>query len=455
MDISTILSLSAFSLTEMDRIGVSGNKDQKDGSSEGFGFEQSLDSLLGGNLVASPQFNLLESQESHFLGNQKKEVESNLNNPLAEQADENRSQIGLNSQFLSIPNHFEKHFSDEISGSQKDLAKDLSFSTLRSNSQGEENLNLQTMKTSSESHQTMLGGLSLMKDQQVGLAGNKIPPGRDSSRSGNSWIDQPLAKGSVHEDLRASLENLSSADLANMNQGIALARAENRESIKDDHLEAGGFDEGNEFSSENSLNSFLNRDLDEALKHQAGAKDEIKTLKPMSIKSLADSLFIQGQIGSDLMSRSDSLLSESASTKNLATQVQQNLVQDMEAFISQVIETNEGGSISLKLRPGNLGEVQVRVEVEAESVRIQMDTASRFTENVLKSQSLELKQQLQSIGLKIEDLQISSSRSSESSHDSKDQRNSQNPFSQQEQRKEQQNSRKAFSLDEDAASKEV
>ena len=398
MDLSAILSVGALPSTEMDRIGVSGNQDKNTALSEGFGFEQNLAALLGGALITQPNQISIDSKSENFAQNLAKQVELNL----ADLKDGGiNSNVSLHSQMIGV---------DSIS--MASLHRKLNSADF--------------------------------KDL-------KMVSGQNPVSVGDSGIDNLYIKGSIDGSVNNALEKSPQSGLMDPMKSLASLRVENRESFMDENIEAGGFDRLQSLSSEGDLKSSLKNDLGEALQLKASVKNEIKLGKPLNIKNLADSLFIQGQIGSDSFFQKAAMSTENLPTENFAAQVQTNLVQDMEAFISQVIETNEGGSISLKLRPGNLGEVQVKVDVQADSVLIQMDTQSQFTESVLKSQSHELKQQLQSLGLKIEELQISSKASSEQFHDSKDQKNSHNPFSQQEQRREQQNSQRQFLSDEIAS----
>lgn len=427
MDLSAILSVGALPSAEMDRIGVSGNQDQNTALSEGFGFEQNLAALLGGALITQSKIISLDSKSENLAQNLAKQVELNL----ADLKDGGiNSNVSLHSQMIGSGN----------------AAQDISQAASQ-----EKNLYLLG------SDQSMIGVDSISmaslhrKLNSADFKDLKMVSGQNPVSVGDSGIDNLYIKGSIDGSVNNIVGKSPQSGLMDPMKSLASLRVENRESFMDENIEAGGFDRLQSLSSEGDLKSSLKNDLGEALQLKASVKNEIKLGKPLNIKNLADSLFIQGQIGSDSFFQKAAMSTENLPTENFAAQVQTNLVQDMEAFISQVIETNEGGSISLKLRPGNLGEVQVKVDVQADSVRIQMDTQSQFTESVLKSQSHELKQQLQSLGLKIEELQISSKASSEQFHDSKDQKNSHNPFSQQEQRREQQNSQRQFLSDEIAS----
>lgn len=440
MDLSAILSVGALPSTEMDRIGVSGNQDQNTALSEGFGFEQNLAALLGGALITQPNQISIDSKSENFAQNLSKQIELNLVDLKDGGAN---SELALQSQMIDPENAAQNLSQDAFQVKNLNLLNSVAaFKALNTKTQG---LNQSVVSVDSVSMASLQEKLNPTDFKDLKMVSGQNPVSVDDSPIENLNI-----KSSINGSVNNALEKSPQSGLMDPMKSLASLRAENRESLMDENVEAGGFDRLQSLSSESALKSSLKNDLGEALQLKASVKNEIKLAKPLNIKNLADSLFIQGQIGSDSIFQKAAMSTENLTAENFEAQVQTNLVQDMEAFISQVIETNEGGSISLKLRPGNLGEVQVKVDVQADSVRIQMDTQSQFTESVLKSQSHELKQQLQSLGLKIDELQISSKASSEQFHDSKDQKNSHNPFSQQEQRKDQQDSKRQFSMEENA-----
>lgn len=441
MDLSAILSVGVPPSTEMDRIGVSGNQDQNTALSEGFGFEQNLAALLGGALITQPNQISIDSKSEKLAQSLAKQVELNLIDLKAGGAD---PELSLQSQMIDPENAAQNIPEDAFQVKNLNLLNSVeAVKALNTKAQGHDPSMVTVDSTSLASLQEKLNPIDF-KDL-------KMVSGQNPASVDDHTIESLNIKSSINGSINNALEKSPQSGLMDPMKSLASLRMASRETLMDENIEAGGFDRLQTQSSEDVLKSSLKNDLGEALQSKVGVKNEIKVAKPLNIKNLADGLFIQGQIGSDSIFQKAAMGTENLPTENFATKVQTNLVQDMEAFISQVIETNEGGSISLKLRPGNLGEVQVKVDVQADNVRIQMDTQSQFTESVLKSQSHELKQQLQSLGLKIDELQISSKTSSEQFHDSKDQKNSHNPFSQQEQRKDQQNSQRQFSLDENAS----
>ena len=137
--------------------------------------------------------------------------------------------------------------------------------------------------------------------------------------------------------------------------------------------------------------------------------------KPSSLKHLADGLFIQkgleGQVDSAMaaLRAGSSKFSVSSEPADLKL-VQKHLTDDMKAIVSRALITKEGGQMSLSLRPGNMGEVRIDLQIKNDSVHVRMEAENSGAQQVLKQNVSDLKTQLQASGLKIEDIQISSSR---------------------------------------------
>lgn len=145
-----------------------------------------------------------------------------------------------------------------------------------------------------------------------------------------------------------------------------------------------------------------------------------------SLRDLTSGLFVQksldGQLGSNLMQTHQSaqqfMLNSSQSQPLLANHVRTNLFEDMQGQITKFVSQQEGGEIHLKLRPGNLGDVRIQVQVHNGGLRLNLQAEKAMGEQALRSQVHELKAQLVSAGIKLEDLQISqSSRASASSQE--------------------------------------
>lgn len=137
-----------------------------------------------------------------------------------------------------------------------------------------------------------------------------------------------------------------------------------------------------------------------------------------NVNDLASGLFVQrslqkeeGLVNQMQMLKNDSFVAAQDKAPE-PKMVRMNLFEDMQTFVSRSLKTQEGGEMKLKLRPGHLGDVRVEVKVESNIVKIKMTADSASTETLLKKQSGELKQQLQSAGLKVDDVQISSQKSS-------------------------------------------
>lgn len=168
--------------------------------------------------------------------------------------------------------------------------------------------------------------------------------------------------------------------------------------------------------------------------------------RPARFKDLVDGLFVQK--GLNHQTTDQQLIQFSKNEfQNIPNElrgdskvVRANLFEDMQTHIAKSLITKEGGEISLRLRPGNLGEVKLNVQVDAKSVKIHMETDKAAASQMLKSQVSDLKQQLSAAGLKVDDISISQSKQSsaqdEQRHSNLDQRQDQSSDQQQRQRQE-------------------
>lgn len=143
--------------------------------------------------------------------------------------------------------------------------------------------------------------------------------------------------------------------------------------------------------------------------------------KPASFKQLVDGLFVQkglqGQVqgpGQSIVSGGNAQFSISQEVPaSQAASMRANLVEDMQAVMEKSMITKEGGSMKLSLRPGNMGNVRIEVNVDAGAVRINMQAEKAAAHSVLKNNMTDLKHQLASAGLKVDDIQINHSNKAE------------------------------------------
>lgn len=389
MDVLSIQALGAYPLTEMDRKGVSGD----DGSlpwGAGLGFEQSLFAMLVPSGVQLPTANLL--------------------NGLPQTAESMESANAAAFPLLKAPS--------KVTSGVPSPALSLMKSSVSSEVEANADSRMEWQSPAQDAKVDLL----ISKD------GKPVQLNPESAKTAQ------LQSVSLNPVSHASQLQASSAKNSDISQKIDM------DVISEEEL-------GNE------LEPLVNMQKDLRIKGEALSELKINPLKEQSInrslglKNLADTLYVQSHLSSETQFSMPELKAEIGSEGLQPHVVRDNLMQDMQSFITRIVETNEGGSVSLKLRPGNMGEVQVKVEVNSESVRIHMETESASAEHLLKSQSGELKQQLQNVGLRVEDIQVSSQRFSDSSMDQKggqgserdaqhsahqhkkDERNSENPFS--------------------------
>jgi len=137
--------------------------------------------------------------------------------------------------------------------------------------------------------------------------------------------------------------------------------------------------------------------------------------KPETLKDFASSLFVQNQLKSSGESNFASQIARqiTVSEKPNSDLVRSNLFQDMKVHLEKMVAADRGGEVRIHMNPGDLGAVKIDVKVMGEAVRIDMTAEKSSAESLLKSQVGELRNQLQTAGFKIEELQISSSRSAQ------------------------------------------
>ncbi len=89
------------------------------------------------------------------------------------------------------------------------------------------------------------------------------------------------------------------------------------------------------------------------------------------------------------------------------TTMRTHLIDDMTPLLSNVKATEEGGQMTLSLRPGGLGPVKVDIQVEAQVVKVDFHTEHQIAKDFLQSQIGELKHQLNEMGFHVEDVSVS------------------------------------------------
>ncbi|MBN8554436.1 MAG: flagellar hook-length control protein FliK [Deltaproteobacteria bacterium] len=125
--------------------------------------------------------------------------------------------------------------------------------------------------------------------------------------------------------------------------------------------------------------------------------------------------------------------------------VRTRLVNDMQPLVTKVLATNEGGEMSLSLRPANLGMVKIDVQVDRGQVKIDFQAEQVQSKALLQSQVGELKQQLHQAGLKVDEIKISTMQFEKTENASYSDRNPQQQSNRREQTASDQNSKRESS----------
>jgi flagellar hook-length control protein FliK len=91
-------------------------------------------------------------------------------------------------------------------------------------------------------------------------------------------------------------------------------------------------------------------------------------------------------------------------------------MEDIKPLISRVLATDQGGEMTIRLKPENLGWVKVDVQVEQDSVRLSFQAEQGMAKDMLKSQLSDLKQQLSVAGLQLQEVSVGLMKSEGSEH---------------------------------------
>jgi len=196
--------------------------------------------------------------------------------------------------------------------------------------------------------------------------------------------------------------------------------------------------------------------LDELSESSAGnnkiaLKEDVAVQKPGRFKDLVDSLYIQRSLQQPSADSQINFLNGKLATASepsqlgFAQSVRTNLVEDIQAQFQKMMITKDGGQISLKLRPGNLGELKIDLHVADKSVRLVMETEKSAAQGILKSQIGELKHSLHQAGLKVDDIQINTLRSNDANQHQNQGQQKDQQWNQQSQQQKQQNQPEAHS----------
>lgn len=161
---------------------------------------------------------------------------------------------------------------------------------------------------------------------------------------------------------------------------------------------------GQQTSDEASMNFQQDADLERGLQ---SADVDVK----MDLKEFSDSLWIQSQLSGSkgemgvLSARSITL---DASANEVNQSVRSQLVDGMQPLVSRVLTTQDGGEMSLSLTPEHLGAVRIDLKVAGEMVNVRFHTETEMARSAIQSQVGELKQNLQSTGLRVDQVVVQS-----------------------------------------------
>lgn len=179
-----------------------------------------------------------------------------------------------------------------------------------------------------------------------------------------------------------------------------------------------------------SLDDLFSKDFLESAGLSSGlpalASDADDAIQAPSLKQMVDGLWVQSQMQTGVQDASFSLVGNQkmtlTATAETPTMTRTHLVDDMKPLISHVLATEDGGEMTMSLRPAHLGAVKVEIRVDAGAVKVAIQAEQPEAKAVLQKQIGELKQQLTVSGLRVEDVSVSTMQTS-SSDQSRDSRN--------------------------------
>ncbi len=139
------------------------------------------------------------------------------------------------------------------------------------------------------------------------------------------------------------------------------------------------------------------------------AKDfvEPESIRPKTLKSMVDTLWIEQSVKNSTPSM-EAVVSVQASDSLQAPQVTRSFAEDLKPMLDQMRASKSGGEMIVSLRPGDLGQVRVEIQVQKNDVQVSLFAEKPQAREILQSQWNDLKNQLSNVGLKLQDMSVSS-----------------------------------------------
>lgn len=128
-----------------------------------------------------------------------------------------------------------------------------------------------------------------------------------------------------------------------------------------------------------------------------------------NLKHFADSLSIRSQLNPEApASFQGELVKVQVSEAPEVSGLKSHVMNEIKPLISKVQLTQEGGEMTIQLRPAHLGQMKVDISVVGDSVKVNMAAEKIESRAILQSQMSDLKQELQKGGLKVDQISVSS-----------------------------------------------
>jgi len=147
------------------------------------------------------------------------------------------------------------------------------------------------------------------------------------------------------------------------------------------------------------------------------------TSKPMDLRSFSESLFVQTNLlkGEGKTFEGEVQKLQAADASHLKPQI----MREVEPLMTRVSLSNTGGEMTIQLKPHHMGMVKVDVQVEGELVKVNFQAENPATRSALQSQVQDLKQSMNMIGLKVDQVQVGSLMTQENTRNDSQQQHQQ------------------------------
>jgi flagellar hook-length control protein FliK len=279
----------------------------------------------------------------------------------------------------------------------------------------EPTLNSQVQMVSQEEKSPVKSPAFFVLPQSVSAIADEISGEVLETSSERSQADLSKLFAQLESQDQVDQLNLEVSEIEGIPQELAVVKEQPKEVMKeseaflDETFESEGIASKVMQISQGESQSFQSDDSD------SGANDFDQALIPKqstegtkNVKDFVDQLWMarnMDQVKMDSSSLNSEILDVSGSEKSLPDTKSQ-ILKGMDPLITKVLTHKEGGEMTIQLKPGHLGAMKIDIQVVGESMKVGFEVENPVAQRMIQSQIVDLKNQLQSVGLRVDSLQI-------------------------------------------------